>query len=294
MAQALPDGWAQLPPLDECLMSWAESFEFFETLGSPGWWERAAASYPAHAVLTAFAREAELLATLEDIPQGGRVLDLACGPGVTTRLLITAGAGEAIGMDVSAAMIDLARSGPGRDGVSFRKGDVRTGLPFPADSFDAAVLGDFYDSGTIEEMLRVVRPGGLVSVRMTDVIPGRFYGCETDLDRRVHDAYVAGERARSGSSRAAGTSWVGQALADGLTHVSTVAVERVGELEPLGGGFLLASDVWWRLGNAASQLSPEDMARVRELWNPGRPDALLHRGDNHVLQNMTLATATGR
>ena len=51
-----------------------------------------------------------LFETLGDV-RGKTVLDLACGEGFYTRLLRQAGASEVTGVDISAAMIELAEEG---------------------------------------------------------------------------------------------------------------------------------------------------------------------------------------
>ena len=76
------------------------------------------------------------------IARGERVLDIGCGTGQTTR--DAAGAarpGQALGVDLSARMIELARrlaAGQAIGNVSFEQADAQI-HPFPAGSFDVAI-----------------------------------------------------------------------------------------------------------------------------------------------------------
>lgn len=71
-----------------------------------------------------------------------RVLDIGCGAGKTTRDAARAvAAGSAMGIDVSAPMIDRARALAAAEGVrnvGFEQGDAQT-HPLPPQSFDVAI-----------------------------------------------------------------------------------------------------------------------------------------------------------
>jgi len=110
------------------------------------------------------------LVAATEVGPGGRVLDVACGTGKVTADLYRAvqPGGEALGIDFSAGMIEVAREKrPARlEGLSFERGDALD-LPVEDDRFDAATiaygmrnLAD-YQRG-FAEMARAVRPGGKV------------------------------------------------------------------------------------------------------------------------------------
>ena len=101
---------------------------------------------------------------------GDRVLDVACGTGKVTTDLYAAvqPGGEALGVDFSAGMIEVAneRRPAQLEGLAFEQGDALD-LPVEDDSFDAATiaygmrnLADYRQGFT--EMARAVRPGGKV------------------------------------------------------------------------------------------------------------------------------------
>lgn len=71
---------------------------------------------------------------------GQAVLDIACGEGHFTRMLRRSGAARAVGMDISEAMIQLAREQEAADplGIDYFVGDARNPADPPQD-FDLAV-----------------------------------------------------------------------------------------------------------------------------------------------------------
>jgi demethylmenaquinone methyltransferase / 2-methoxy-6-polyprenyl-1,4-benzoquinol methylase len=117
--------------------------------------------------------KAELMSsTSANLRADSRVLDLACGTG---DLAFAAGRvathGEVLGVDASAAMIDLARERAARDApagnVRFVVGDLSS-LDVPTASVDAVVAGyalrnvPNYEAG-VAEIARVLKPGGVVA-----------------------------------------------------------------------------------------------------------------------------------
>ena len=103
---------------------------------------------------------------------GQRVLDLGCGTGDDTRRLarLVAPGGEVMGIDASAAMIDVARRRLEGTGVpaSFHVGDAMA-LDLETDAFDAVrcerLLIHVPDPGAVlDEMVRVTRPRGRIVV----------------------------------------------------------------------------------------------------------------------------------
>jgi SAM-dependent methyltransferase len=75
---------------------------------------------------------------LEDVPPGGLVLDAPCGTGVLGRALRARGL-RVVGLDISAAMLEVAR---GRGGLGHVRADLDR-LPWRDRSFDAVVCNRF-------------------------------------------------------------------------------------------------------------------------------------------------------
>ncbi|WP_262271519.1 class I SAM-dependent methyltransferase [Microvirga yunnanensis] len=112
-------------------------------------------------------------------PSGLRWIDIGCGNGAFTELLVERCAPEEVhGIDPSEGQLAFARTRPATRRVEFRQGDAMA-LPFPPDRFDAAVMALVLvfvpePAKGIAEMARVVRPGGTVAAYMWDMLGGGF------------------------------------------------------------------------------------------------------------------------
>jgi SAM-dependent methyltransferase len=122
-------------------------------------------------------------------PAGLRWIDVGCGTGAFTELLIQRCAPSAVsGIDPSPAQLDYTRTRPGVAGATFQQGDAMA-LPFPNASFDAATMAlvIFFLSDPakgVREMARTVRPGGMVSAYAWNFTTGGFpYGLIQDALR---------------------------------------------------------------------------------------------------------------
>ena len=110
---------------------------------------------------------------LPHLEPGQRVLDFGCGPGsISVGLASAVDPGEFHGVDMEESQIELARAAAkagGHDNATFHTGDV-TALPFEDSYFDAAhchaVLMHVPDTeGTLAEVKRVLKPGGIIASR---------------------------------------------------------------------------------------------------------------------------------
>lgn len=117
----------------------------------------------------------------------GRLLDIACGPGVIAAAL-AAGATAVIGLDAAEAMLERARARCAKaslSNVEFKRGDAEN-LPFWDASFDGVVtraaVHHFADpQRAFNEMFRVLRGGGRAVV--LDVVSS-----EDADESRLHNA----------------------------------------------------------------------------------------------------------
>jgi ubiquinone/menaquinone biosynthesis C-methylase UbiE len=108
----------------------------------------------------------------------GRVLDVACGPGIVTSTL-AARAREVVALDLTPQMLDKARqrcAEAGRTNVLFKEGSA-TALPFADAVFDAVVtrlsLHHYPEPRlALNEMLRVLRCEGTLAI--ADVVSSEF------------------------------------------------------------------------------------------------------------------------
>ena len=114
---------------------------------------------------------APVFADAAKIPTGGRVLDVGCGTGALTRVLIDRfGPDQVAGVDPSVSFVAAAAE-------RFPWTDIRHGaaeaLPFDDDTFDATlaqlVVHFMTDAAAgVREMIRVTRPGGIVAACVWD------------------------------------------------------------------------------------------------------------------------------
>ena len=141
-----------------------------EPTGAPAEWFR---EWFGHAYLELYphrdeeeaARAVALYRDRTGLAAGARILDLACGAGRHLQRLRAAGL-RATGLDLSAPLLDAARTRPLVDGTLVRA-DMRR-LPFGAGTFDGLVnfftsFGYFLtpeeDIEVLREIRRVLRPG---------------------------------------------------------------------------------------------------------------------------------------
>lgn len=132
------------------------------------------------------------------VKAGQRILDVACGTGVLARAAAERGA-QVVGLDINDGMLAVARQKA--PDINWQQGNAED-MPFGDDRFDAVVsqfgLMFFEDRpSAISEMIRVLRPGGRMSIAVWDSLdntPG--YAAMVDLLQRLFgEAYANGLRA---------------------------------------------------------------------------------------------------
>lgn len=130
------------------------------------------------------------------VAQGQRVLDVACGTGVVARQALTRVGPEGFvaGVDPGAGMLAVAaRLAPK---VEWRQGTAEA-IPYADGSFDAVVsqFGMMFFSdrvGALREMLRVLGPGGRVSVAVWEALErSEAYPIEVELLERLAGSAAA-------------------------------------------------------------------------------------------------------
>jgi SAM-dependent methyltransferase len=212
------------------------------------------------------------MADLADVTAGQRVLDVGCGPGaLISELVARLGADDVAAVDPSASFVEAAAER--NPGVDVRLASAEL-LPFPDDSFDAAIaqlVVHFMAEPIrgISEMARVVRPGGVVAACVWDHAGGQgplglFWAVARSLDPEVEDeSDLAG--AREGH------------LADLFEQAGLEMVESSVVASDLR---LPSFDAWWEpftggvgpAGAYVARLSPERQAELRERCRAALPD----------------------
>jgi SAM-dependent methyltransferase len=112
-------------------------------------------------------------------PSGLRWIDVGCGNGAFTELLVERCApAEVQGIDPSEGQLAFARERPAARVAEFGQGDAMA-LQFSDDKFDAVTMAlvIFFvpePAKGVSEMVRVVRPGGIVAAYAWDMFGGGF------------------------------------------------------------------------------------------------------------------------
>jgi ubiquinone/menaquinone biosynthesis C-methylase UbiE len=126
-----------------------------------------------------FLNDTQTIAWL-DIQAGNRILDVGCGTGGMARglAMLTGPTGRVVAVDLSDTMLQEARARSSSiANLEFIKADVHH-LPFADASFDRCHARNVFEvvedpRRALEEMIRVLRPGGII------VIPAPDYGSLT-------------------------------------------------------------------------------------------------------------------
>ena len=186
---------------------------------------------------------------------GMRWLDVGCGNGAFTELLVERAAVRHVqGIDPSDAQLAFARTRLARAPAAFDVGGAMA-LPYPDASFDAAVMAlvIFFvpePARGVEEMARVVRPGGGVCAYAWDILGGGFpYVALHEEMARLGQTPAWPPRVDAAQLDALRQAWAEAGLVDVETHAITVQ-RRFASFES-----------WW----AAARKGPAFAPRLAQL-----------------------------
>ena len=121
------------------------------------------------------------------VPAGTRALDLACGTGDLAVLLARQGA-VVTGLDITPAMLTLARAKPQGHGIRWVAGDMTT-LPFPDSSMDLITTG--YGLRNVPELSRALTEAHRVLAGDGRIASLDFNRPESRPVRAVYLAYLS-------------------------------------------------------------------------------------------------------
>lgn len=183
-------------------------------------------------------------------PKALQWIDVGCGNGAFTELLAERCApAEIQGIDPSEGQLSFARTRPATRLAEFRLGDAMS-LPFPADRFDAAIMALVLvfvpePANGLAEMVRVVRPGGIVAAYMWDMPGGGFPLEPLLIEVRAMGLNTPRPPQREASRREAMLDlWRRSGLEDIETR--EIAVQRT----------FADFDDWWRTSMKSPSLGP--------------------------------------
>ena len=152
----------------------------------------AAANYERYFVPAIGAPLADDLVAAAALAEGARVVDVACGTGVVTRLAADrVGAdGTVAGVDVNPGMLSVARAAsPRNTTIEWYEANAEA-LPLADETFDVALcqLGLQFvaeKAAALREMRRVLRPAGRLFFNVPGPTPALFAVLEATLARHV-------------------------------------------------------------------------------------------------------------
>jgi ubiquinone/menaquinone biosynthesis C-methylase UbiE len=109
-------------------------------------------------------------AVAERLPSGGRVLELAPGPGYLAIEIAKSGPYQVTGLDISRSFVRMARQNAEQAGIAvdFQQGNAAA-MPFADASFDYVVCMAAFKNftnpiGALNEIYRVLKPGGEAAI----------------------------------------------------------------------------------------------------------------------------------
>ncbi len=201
---------------------------------------------------------------LLELTEGGRVVDVGCGPGIDTVALArrVGPTGEVVGVDADPAMVEQAESVAAREGVAtFTRHVVAdaTALPLGTGEADACFcerllqhLSWAHASLAAREILRIVRPGGMIVITDTDWATLSIAAADPWLERRV-----VHEHALAFANPFSGRYLPSLLRASGLTETSVATFDLELTFESVQ--FLLRPTV--EAGVLAGRILPQDGRR---------------------------------
>ena len=200
-----------------------------------------------------------------NVPRGQRWVDVGCGNGASTELLVKAVAPAHIeAIDPSEAQLDFARQRHQAGLANFRLGSAGE-LPFPDGDFDVAMMAlvIFFVPDApraVSEMARVVRTGGKVAAYAWDILGGGF-PYQTTSKAMEASGYQSIQPPHPETAELAALEQLWTSA--GLAEVSTRVID-VSRVYP-------TFDEYWAVSTSApgispvlGQISPQDVATIRD------------------------------
>lgn len=240
------------------------------------------------------------------LPPGSRGIDVGCGPGLYALWLAEAvgPGGHVLGIEPKLERVEWARNviagAPAAGRVELREGDG-TAIDAADATFDWLWCGDVLHhvqetQTALKELVRVVRPGGLIVVKESQVAPAVFLPGHPELERRIQAAEIEFSRAEAGersfaerrqrtpmSMREAGLADVG---------FRTYLVERRAPLDAASLDYIgrVVFERNWgpRLENL---LDAEDWRKRSALCEAASPEYVLASPDYYCLYSFCVFTA---
>lgn len=253
-------------------------------------------------------QEPEARAAIADLhlPAGSRGLDVGCGVGLYTLWLAEAVGprGQVVGIDASAERVAAAQRlvgrvlDPGR--VALQQGDG-TALAAPDHTFDWIWCGDVLHHidmpvVALKEFIRVLRPGGRIIIKESQVLHALFLPGHPDLERQLQRAEIQYTRREAGShsfqERRQRTLETMRAAGLRDVQIRTYVVQRQAPLDTASREYIQHVVFERNWGpRLRGFLAAQDWQQRSALCEVHSPQYILRNPDYYCLYPITLFTA---
>jgi ubiquinone/menaquinone biosynthesis C-methylase UbiE len=251
-------------------------------------------------------RQARTAIAALHLPAGSRGLDVGCGVGLYTLWLAEAigAGGQVSGIDRADERIASARrlvgQAPAAERITFKPGDG-TALGEDDRSFDwvwcADVLHHIDDPVlALTEFVRVVRPGGMIVIKESQVFNALFLPGYPELERQLQRAELQFQHSEAGAQsfqerrQHTRTSMMQAGLQD--VQVRTYVVEHQAPLPPTARAYIQHGVFERNWGERIRGfLDAKDWQQRSALCKADAPQAILDRPDYYCVYPFTMFTA---
>jgi demethylmenaquinone methyltransferase/2-methoxy-6-polyprenyl-1,4-benzoquinol methylase len=253
-------------------------------------------------------QEPEARALIADLglPDGSRGLDVGCGVGLYALWLAEAVGprGHVTGIEPTAERVEAARDLVGgilpAGRLDFRQGDA-IAIEAADASLDWIWCGDVLhhvqETGrALAEMARVLRPGGHLVIKESQLVTGVFLPGHPALERRLRHAEMEWSRAEGGEfsfeeRRQRTPGWV-RAAGFRVERFRTVLLQRQAPLPEAAREYVQRVVFERNWGPRLRELlSPEDWERRSALCEAGAPGFVLDDPDYYCLYPISVVVA---
>jgi ubiquinone/menaquinone biosynthesis C-methylase UbiE len=250
--------------------------------------------------------EAHTLIADVRVPAGSHGLDVGCGVGLYTLWLARAvgRSGRVLGIEPSAERVEAARALVSHElpapRLDFREGDASK-LDVPDASLDWIWCGDVLhhvqDTGrALAEFMRVLRPGGRLVVKESQLLAAIFLPGHPELERRLRQAEMEWSRHEGGEfsfeeRRQRTLPWV-RAAGFSVESFRTYLLERRAPLPAAARDYIrrVVFDRNWG-PRLRDRLAAADWAQRSALCEPESPVSLLDDPDYYCLYPISVVVA---